>query len=223
MNNIYDLEKFLYNNILEDATLIIHGLSKSKDFYFVAKKILKEGISIRGEGGLNYCCTILENCKLNDLSRVYNYRYAKDENNLACTILIAIPRIIKDLEDNIYYIGPFEDLYVGRNDNRIKHVLRHPFNAYINQLRNIPKEFIVGAYIKDYYSEKFKEFIVNPSYINLMTKKEQIMYFQTIRDQLIKCGLKCVNDDFLIFDKESFYGKNLLEYVNNTNLKINRK
>lgn len=218
MKNIVDLEKYLNSYVLSESCIGVHGLSKSDNFYLTAQKILNEGLNIRNEGGLNTCCTMLNKCT--DLNRIFGYNYAKDKNDLACTILIAIPETMDDINGDTYYIGPFDDIYIGGNEDRIKYVLKHPFNAYINILKKVPKEFIVGAYIKEYETGKFKQFIINTNYIGLMSYEEQVTYFESIKKQLTCFGLRKLDyDDLLFLNSKSYYCSNLLEYLANKDKK----
>lgn len=216
MRDIKCFEEYFDSVVIPESCIGVHGISRATDVFVTANSIFEYGLNMRYPGGLNSCCTMFGESTAFDLSKIYRYRMWKDRNNLAGNVVIAIPKVLEDIEGNIYYIGPFEDLYLGNHKEKIERVLKHPFNAYVDSKRQLPKEFIVGAYIKDYTSGAFVDFIVNSSYIGLMSDDERRAYFESIKKQVLSYGLKKVDDSYCD-NSSSFYAKKLSEYLSALN------
>lgn len=204
--------KEIYEIIIPKSYIGVHGITKSSDVVESGKKILINGLDNYYRGGLNSNCTIFGQLGNFEFEKVLNYSYYKDKNNFYGNIIIAIPNTMYDIYDNEYFIGPFEDYYLSNNDDRIKKACQHPFNAWINSKQKLKSEFILGCYIKN-QKNNINYFMLNENYIGLKSESEKKVFFESIKDELIHHGLKNLNENYIFLNKKSFYGENLIRYL----------
>lgn len=198
--------------IIPESCICVHGITKSSDVILSSKNILKSGLNNYYRGGLSSNCTIFGQLETIDFQKILNYSYYKDENNFYGNIIIAIPNVMSDIYGNRYFIGSFEDYYLGNNDEKILKACKHPFNAWINDTKIINNGFIVGSYIKNKEND-INYFILNENYIGLKTENDRRIFFENIKQDLSRYGLKNLDEGYIYLNKKSFYGQSLINYL----------
>lgn len=195
--------------IIPESFVCVHGISKAESVVQKIKGIFARGLFMTRDGGINSNCIAFGEYNNFDFEKVFNYVYFFDQFGISVNIIIAIPKTITASNGKQYYIGPFEDTYVGSDINRIRKVCSHPFNAWVNRKRHLLSEFILGAYIKN-KDGSYTDFIINENYIGLKTLEEKTNFYDDILKEI---SLSCIDDDTIIIG-DSFYGRNLQEYKN---------
>jgi len=204
-----DIKSQIDNVILPESFICVHGISKAEIVMERIKSIFDNGLYMKYDGGINSNCIAFGEYNCFDFEKILNYSYFKDRNGISANIIIAIPKIISDYEGKEYYIGPFEDLYVGGDVNRIKRVCSHPFNAFINKNKHLMSEFILGAYVKD-NSGNYLDFIINNNYIGLKTSEDKIRFYTSLKKEIF---LKCLSDSISSISYDaSYYYQNFKQY-----------
>ena len=108
-----------------------------------------------------------------------------------------------------------------------------PVNKMIESEKLVPCEFIVGLYItndrrkeennnRTIASTCTEKFVPNTNFIGIMTEEEKKNYFESIKDILVKNGLRKVTDNVDKFDTinrllgiPSYYQDELKKYQQN--------
>lgn len=180
------------NSMLDScSTVAIHGVSKKYDNSIVdiANKILTNGLLVNRCSGYNIAktCKIIGHANYYNHEDIVNYRYSYDNDGRYINIVLAIPSIMTDSEDNDYVVGSFDK----ETDKYDEDASMLPINRYIMNLGYVPPEFIVG-YITGHIveSEEFcdDEFILNPNYIGDKDFSDRAVFFDNIKDELILYG-----------------------------------
>lgn len=176
------------NSLLDSCSSVaIHGISKKENtpIINIANKILMDGLLVNKCAGYNIAktCKIIGHANYYNPEDIVNYRYSYDDDGTYVNVIVAIPSIITDSEDNDYVVGSF-DKGMDKYDEDANML---PINRYIMNLGYIPSEFIVG-YVTGHIveSEEFcdDEFILNPNYIGNKTFTEKATFFDSIKDEL---------------------------------------
>lgn len=195
--------------IIPESFICVHGISKSENVMGRIKSIFDNGLYMKYDGGINSNCIAFGEYNHFDFEKILDYYYFKDKNGVSANIIIAIPKIISDYEGKEYYIGPFEDIYVGSDTNRIKRVCSHPFNAFVNKNKRLMSEFILGVYIKDNDGDCL-DFIINNNYIGLKTYEQRIQFYTSLKKEIF---LKCLSDSISSISYDtSYYYQNFKQY-----------
>lgn len=177
----------LFFKISGDYSIGVHGITGDGDCIEKAEKILQEGLKNKGWGG------ILSNVQMygqkkkmtdDDTKDLVNYFFGHLDHNKYANIVVAIPDRLSDINGEEYFLGYFNKVsgYAKGIDKAGDSL---PLNQMVENTKIMPKEFIVGYYYSEYNSDKFV-FIPNPKFIGFMSSEEQMLFFEKIKDELIK-------------------------------------
>lgn len=186
-----DLEKF--KNILgllvsPDTSVGVHGISKecTKELF---DEIMMNGLNVNGWGGVLSTCVMFGPCdemQDYDFDRLLNYVYSVDNNGNCANVIVGIPSSFKDKDNNQYFGGIFKaqvktDFYAKGRD---EYGANLPINNYIEQLKKIPSEFIVGVL---FYNSNDKQlyFYINKNYIDYKGPTFKKEFFEKNKDMLL--------------------------------------
>lgn len=216
------IEEQINKLITENSTIAIHTIS-GENAVDDAASILCQGLkqSSRTEGGLPGNFNIV-----NDISDIVPNIYASDETGNKIVVVISIPEVMKDKNNEEWYLG----IYPTKCQKYDERVDSMPVNKMIESEKLVPCEFIVGLYItndrrkeendnRTITSTCIEKFVPNTNFIGIMTEDEKKNYFESIKDILIKNGLRKVTDNVDKFDTinrllgiSSYYQDELKKY-----------
>lgn len=216
--NHEDIIKKIIDIIIPDSYIGVHGIYKFHNISLNIQNILQHGLYHNYAGGLNSNTTLLGEIGDFDFNKVLQYNRTSDENGFCYTAVIAIPKIITDINGEQFFIGPFEDIYLGNHEDRINYVCKHPFNAWVNHKKCTLSQFIVGVYIKK-EDGQYVDFILNDNYLGLKSENERRIFFEGVKEELIRWGLRNLKDTDSRFNDNSFYMQNFFEYLNSNKTK----
>lgn len=179
INNGKELEEYLKNNmgLLPNSTLAVHGM-KSSPIVKTGESILKDGLLVKGWGGIASTCEIKYDENGTDYQDLIDYSYqVVTEGNveLTCNVIVAFPKILTATDNKSYFLGDIDDTFKGVSrrgfvkGNDPSSDL--PISEYVANIRQIPKEFILGYIITDTKNNSL--FRPNENYIGLCSESER--------------------------------------------------
>lgn len=183
------------SSVLDPVSSIgIHAISykyTGEAYYFlpIVSSILDEGLRVSDREGDNIAvtCKMLGTSNYCDKTQFVDYSYAYDDEDRYVKVVIAIPGVITDSNEQDYFLG-FAENGSNKYDSDLTML---PINKYIMNLGYIPKEFIVG-YITGKMVESPEdacdEFVLNEHYIGTKSNSERAQFFDKIKPDLIACG-----------------------------------
>ncbi len=194
--------------INKKSTIAIHTIS-GRNAVEDATSILWNGLeqSDRTLGGLPGNFDII-----NNTSKILPNVYANDINNNKIVVVVSIPEVIRDENGEDWYMG----IYPTGCEKYDKDADTLPINQFIESESRVPREFIAGLLILNeghtsdldgvkLVSGHVEKFVPNSKFIGALPQEEQSAFFETIKDKLIKNGLKKVTDNSESFGSLASY------------------
>ena len=150
-----------------DSTLAVHGISlNGADICDTVMAILgSNGLNTNRNSNLYFNCNIVGND--NNLREALSYVYSN--NGKYVTLLLAIPKTIKNALGEKFYMGTFPNSGTYLDDKYNRDYDEFLINMFIRNTGYIPREFIVGAVIgTNNNDEVYEDFLINPRYYGIL-------------------------------------------------------
>ena len=193
------LEKILHEIVIPGSTIGLHGISTSGDGADKYKSIENSGLknnTAYGIVGTVEFINLPENPTKFNISDITQYRYGVDGNQISYTVIIAIPEVLELSDGQVVYLGRFLKYHMfGKDDERAIYVP-------INWIKNIPSEFIVGAYTKNLKTHK-TSFTLNKNYLGLKENKQQQAFATNFYTNFFELTYNFHKKKLLTFDEET--------------------
>ena len=160
----------LNNSFIEDSTIGIHGVNFETftELPKLLSSIFSKGLINKGTGGVVSNCEILGTTEYYDTHRLLNYAFY-NRDGIVANLYVNIPYVIEH-DNKKYFIGPFlkHNEYQKYNES-INSIW---LNEYVDDVRLLPAEFIVGASV---YNEKNEHnvYYENPNFITRLSDKKK--------------------------------------------------
>lgn len=150
-----------------DSTLAVHGISlNGADICDTVMSILgSNGLNTNRNSNLYFNCNIVGND--NNLREALSYVYSN--NGKYVTLLLAIPKTIKNALGEEFYMGALPNSGTYLDDKYNRDYDEFLINMFIRNTGYIPREFIVGAVIgTNNIDEVYEDFLINPRYYGIL-------------------------------------------------------
>lgn len=150
-----------------DSTLAVHGISlNGADICDIVMPILgSNGLNTNRNSNLYFNCNIVGND--NNLREALSYVYSN--NGKYVTLLLAIPKTIKNALGEEFYMGALPNSGTYLDDKYNRDYDEFLINMFIRNTGYIPREFIVGAVIgTNNIDEVYEDFLINPRYYGIL-------------------------------------------------------
>lgn len=179
IKNGNELEEYLKRNmgLLSQSTMAVHGLSTSL-LVDTGESIINNGLKLHGWGGISSTCEILYDENSTDYQDLINYTYKVVDDfgkTFSCNVIVAIPSVLETSDGKKYFLGDISTADMGNSTNEYRKGNNPskdlPIDTFIDQIKCIPKEFIVGYVICD--SNKEAIFRPNKNYIGVLDESKR--------------------------------------------------